>query len=105
LQEEDGFLSINVTSATLVMFSAKFETFAYNFSTCQDVSLIEGKQPAATRSVTPNSLISEQLPHVFFFDELIYPFGFGPHKFQHNERYVLIKQNAEEEQRMLRKDK
>lgn len=85
LQEEDGFLSINTTSAPLVMFSAKFENSAYNFSTCQDVSLIEGKQPAATRSVTPNSLISEQLQHLFFFfDEVIYPFGLGPHKFQHN---------------------
>jgi len=49
------------------MFSAKFETSAYNFSTCQDVSLIEGKQPAAMHPVTPNSLISEQLQRLFFF--------------------------------------
>ena len=58
--------SVNATSAPLVMFSAKFEIPAFNFSTCQDVSLIESKQPAATRSVTPNSLISEQLPHLLF---------------------------------------
>jgi hypothetical protein len=57
--------SINATSVSLVMFSAKFETSAFNFSTCQYVSLTEDKQPAATRFVTPNSLITEQLKRLF----------------------------------------
>ena len=60
-------VSINATSVSLVMFSAKFETSAFNFSTCQYVSLIEDEQPAATCFVTPNSLITEQLQHLFFY--------------------------------------
>jgi hypothetical protein len=58
--------STNATSVPLVLLAAEAVTHAFNFSTCQYVSLIDGKQPAATRSVTPNSLISEQQPHLSF---------------------------------------